>query len=53
MFLSSGLMETQVFWDDFLGEPEDGGSMVIQNNDNIYLSGDRESVTNSMEQGPS
>jgi len=46
-------METQVFWDDFLGEPEDGGSMVIQNNDNIYLSGDRESVTNSMEQGPS
>jgi hypothetical protein len=46
-------METQVFWDALLGEPEDGGSMVIRNNDNIYLSGNREPVTNSMEQSPS
>ena len=34
-------MEIQVFWDVFLGEPEDGGSMVIRNNDNSYLSGGR------------
>jgi hypothetical protein len=42
-------MKTQAYWDVFLGEPEDGGSMVIRNNDNIYLLGDRESVTISME----
>jgi hypothetical protein len=46
-------MVAQVFWDVFLGEPEDGGSMVIRNIGNIYLSGNRESVANSMEQSPS
>jgi len=25
-----GLMKTQAYWDVFLGEPEDGGSMVIR-----------------------
>ena len=44
-------METQTFWDVFLGEPEDGGSMVIRNNDNIYQA--TESVTISMEQSHS
>jgi hypothetical protein len=46
-------MATQVFWDVVLGEPEDGGSMTIRNIGNIYLSGNRKSVANSMEQSPS
>jgi hypothetical protein len=29
-------MANQVFWDIFIGEPEDGSSMVIRNIANIY-----------------